>query len=589
MRKLFIVSIALALFSTSLLSLPPAAASLPARYASARGEIIVKLKANAGDFFSASQSNPVSPQTNQLLDFAQVVAEGAGDLREANLREAIQPLVPLMADSKTGEMVSRLGLDRTFVLQFDETQDLEEILNNLKANDAVEYAEPNAKIESGSVMPNDPGFAQQWGLRNPGLSVGGYPANLGADIHATQAWELTTGSANVLVAVTDTGVDITHPDLAPNIYTNPREIASNGIDDDNNGYVDDVHGYNVADRNNDITDITGHGTEMSGIIAAKLNNEIGISGVSQSKIIPVRFFRRTGPRDIDIEATIAGAARALIYSIAAGASIINASWSQTTLDEPEFQTLKDAVSATNDAGILLVCIAGNLPYNLDFRNVYPAKFLIPNQIVVTASQYNDEIWHAPFDPSNFKPGYGTRSVDLAAPGMDIFTTAARGDCESCSRSTDPSQWYSTIDGTSASAAYVSGVAALIKSHYPNANAITMKRRIVESVDVRNALRDFVRTSGRLNAYHALTIELQIVPPVLTKLKFKQSGKIFIIGQNMQVGATLVFGSKTIVVAKGTAEQLVTSIPLTDFPVGVPTQVKLRNPDGGESQTLTITR
>jgi subtilisin family serine protease len=589
MRKLFIVSIALALCSTSLLSRPPAAASLPARYASARGEIIVRLKEQARDFFSASHSNQASPQGNQLLDFAQVVAESAGDLREANLQEAIQPLVPSMGDSKAGEMVSRLGFDRTFVLQFDENQDLEAILSNLKANEAVEYAEPNAKIETGSVIPNDPGFAQQWGLRNLGLSVGGYPASLEADIHVTEAWEITTGSTDVLVAVTDTGVDITHPDLAPNIYTNPREIASNGIDDDNNGYVDDVHGYNVADRNNDITDITGHGTEMSGIIAAQLNNEIGISGVSQSKIIPVRFFRRTGPRDIDIEANIAGAARALIYSIAAGASIINASWSQTTLDDTEFQTLKDAVLATNDAGILLVCITGNLPYNLEVKSVYPAKFLIPNQIVVTASQYNDEIWHVPFDPSNFHPGYGIRSVDVAAPGMDIFTTAARGDCDSCSQSTDPSQWYSTIDGTSASAAYVSGVAALIKSHYPNANAIMMKRRIVESVDVREALRNFVRTSGRLNAVKALTIELQIVPPTLTKMKFKPSGKIFIVGQNLQVGATLIFGSKTIVVAKGTAEQLVTNIPVTDFPSGVPTQVKLRNPDGGESQTLTVTR
>lgn len=589
MRKLFILSIALALCSVSLFSIQPAAASFPAPYASAHGEIIVKLKENAGDFFSVNRSHQVSPDGNQFINFAQVVAESAGELRDANLYEAIQPLAPLMADSKTGEIVSRLGLDRTFVLQFDENEDLEAILDNLRANEAVEYAEPNAKIETGSLIPNDPGFAQQWGLRNPGLSVGGYPADLGADIHATQAWEITTGSANVLVAVTDTGVDITHPDLAPNIYTNPGEIAGNGIDDDNNGYIDDVHGYNVADKNNDITDITGHGTEMSGIIAAKLNNETGISGVSQSKIIPVRFFRRTGPRVDDIEANIAGAARALLYSIAAKASIINASWSQETLNDTEFQTLKDAVSATNDAGILLVCIAGNLPYNLDFRSVYPAKYQIANQIVVTASQYNDEIWHVPFDPLNFKPGYGTQSVDLAAPGMDIFTTAARGDCENCSRSVDPSQWYSTINGTSASAAYVSGVAALIKSKYPEANAVIMKRRLIESVDVRNALKSFVRTGGRLNAENALLIELQIVPPVLTKLKFKASGKTFIIGQNMQVGATLVFGSKTVVVTKGTAEQLVTNIPVTDFPIGVAVQVKLRNPDGGESQTLTVTR
>jgi subtilisin family serine protease len=482
------------------------------------------------------------------------------------------------------QLASRFGMDRTFIMQFDESEDLESIINRLQANEAVEYAEPNARIEIGATKPNDPGYVEQWALFNQGISVGGYPASLRADIHAEEAWELTTGSPNVLVAVTDTGLDITHPDIAENVYTNPREIAGNGIDDDNNGYLDDVHGYNVADRNNDITDVSGHGTEMSGIIAAKMNNQTGISGVSQSKIIPVKFFRRTGSQLGEVEATIAGAARALMYAIASGASIINASWSQTTLDDTEFQTLKDAVSATNEAGLLMVCIAGNVPYNLDVKNVYPAKLLLPNQIVVAASQYNDEIWHVPFDPGNYRSGFGIRSVDLAAPGMTIFTTAARGDCESCSRSTDPTQWYSTIDGTSASAAYVSGVAALIKSKFPEANSTVMKRRIVESVDTKEALREFVRTGGRLNAYNALTIDLKVTPPVLTKLKFKPSGKIFIIGQNMQVGATLVFGGKTIVVAKGTAEQLVTNIPVTDFPPGVPTQVKLKNPDGGESQT-----
>lgn len=589
MRKIFIVSIALALGSTSLFSLQPVAASKSARYASARGEIIVRLKENVGDFFATQQSSQASSQGSQLTDFAQVVAESAGELRATSLQESVQPLVPAIADSNVNEIIARSGLNRTFVLQFNENDDVEKILDNLRANQAVEYAEPNAKIETGSIVPDDPGFAQQWGLRNLGLSVGGYPATLNADIRATEAWEITTGSPDVLVAVTDTGVDIGHPDLAANIYTNPLEIPNNGIDDDNNGYIDDVHGYNVADKNNDIADITGHGTEMSGIIAAKLNNETGISGVSQSKIIPVRFFRRTGPAPDDVEANIAGAARALIYAIAAKASIINASWSQTELNDTEFQTLKDAVSATNDAGILLVCIAGNIPYNLDVRSIYPANFLIPNQIVVGASQYNDEIWHVPFDPLNYHSGFGIKTVDLMAPGMDIFTTAARGNCLSCSTSIDPAQWYSTIDGTSASAAYVSGVAALIKSKYPNANAVIMKRRIVESVDVRNELKPYVRTGGRLNALNALTIELQIIAPVLTKLKFKPSGKIFIIGQKMQVGSTLVFGSKAITVTKGTDEQLVTNIPVADFPPGVPTQVKLRNPDGGESQTLTVTR
>jgi subtilisin family serine protease len=589
MRKSFVVLIALAL-SSSQLSIKPAAASKPAsRSRSAHGEVIVKLKQGARDLLPVSQLGEPTSQANSLLDTAQVVAESAGSLSGENLREAIQPLAPAFSDGKAAEIVSRLGIDRTVVLKFDESQDIESVINNLRANGAVEFVEANARIETGSMIPNDPNFFEQWGLRNLGLSVGGYPAKLEADIKATDAWEITTGSPNVLIAVTDTGLDIAHPDIAPNVYTNPREIANNGIDDDNNGYVDDVHGYNVADKNTDISDVAGHGTEMAGIIAAKQNNNLGISGVSQSKIIPVKFFRRIGPNPTDVEATIASAARALMYAIAAGASIINASWSQTTLDDTESQTLRDAIVATNEAGLLMVCIAGNLPYNLDVKPVYPASFLLPNQIVVAGSEFNDEIWHVPFDPLHYLGGYGTRTVDLAAPGTTIFTTSARGDCESCSRSTDPAQWYISIDGTSASAAYVTGVAALIKSQYPDANYITIKRRILESVEVREALRTYVRTSGRLNAYGALTISLQTIPPVLRKLKFKPSGKIFLIGEKLQIGATLFFGNKSILVTKGTDEQLVTNISTSDFPAGVPTQVRLRNPDGGESQTLTVTR
>ncbi len=142
---------------------------------------------------------------------------------------------------------------------------------------------------------------------------------------------MTKGNPDVIVAVTDTGIDINHPDLAQNIYTNPLEIPDNKIDDDHNGYIDDVHGFNVANMNGDVTDIVGHGTQVSGIIAAQADNNVGIAGVTQSKILPVRFFRKTGPNPGEYDATVAEAARALIYSVAAGASIINASWRSLVL------------------------------------------------------------------------------------------------------------------------------------------------------------------------------------------------------------------------------------------------------------------
>ncbi len=583
MRKLLVLSFALTLSLTIVSLNGKSSAQRASRLASAGGEVIVKLKAKTG-------ASAVAPQGNQLLVTAQAVG---GNFLRTDISDAVEPLVPVTGKTRASEIIAEHGLDRTFVLKFDPNADLEAIINDLKANPEVEYAEPNVSVTVGGIIPNDPGFPDQWALRNLGIGVGGYPATLDADIKATQAWEITTGSPDVLIAVTDTGIDINHPDLAPNIYTNPREIPGNNIDDDNNGYVDDVHGYNVANKNSDVQDVAGHGTQMAGIIAAKLNNTVGIGGVSQSKIIPVKFFRRVGPAPEDIRVTIADAARALLYSVAAGAHIINASWSSglIVLSDEEVQTLRDAVTATADAGVLLVTIAGNEAYNLDVRNYYPAKFRSPNQIVVAASQYNDELWHQPFAPNNIFSGFGKTTVDLAAPGMTIFTTAARGDCSGCTQATDPNAWYATIDGTSASAAYISGVAALVKSRFPTANYVILKRRLLESVDVRDSLKPFTITGGRLNALGALTIELTTIAPVLTKLKIKSNGKTFIIGDKMQDGATLLVGNKAYPARfkNGDFTRLVTSVAPGDFPPGVAVQTRLRNPDGGESNLLTITK
>ena len=604
MRKLILVSLALLLCLASVTLTRPSSARRESRYASARGEIIVKFKANAVDAFSSSDTSTLTTQAvastsrqGSVRRLAETVGAEAGKLRSrffdllAPAAVDRQATAAVAAEDSRGEILSRYGFDRTVVMQFDVGADLEEVLARLQAHEAVEYAEPNYPVEVGAVVPEDPRFTEQWALRNLGLGVGGYPATWKSDIKALEAWEITTGSPDVLVAVTDTGFDTTHPDLAPNLYTNAGEVADNNRDDDGNGYVDDVHGYNVVDKNSDISDVTGHGSEMSGIISAKLGNGIGISGVSQSRILPVKFFKQVGPDPEDVTATIAGAAKALLYAIAAGADIINASWSQTSINETELQTLREAVSATNDAGILLVCIAGNRGSNLDVTSIYPAKLGFPNQIVVAASEFNDDIWHPPFDPYSIKSGYGKNSVDLAAPGVTILTTTAHGSCLDCVNSEDPTDWYRVIDGTSASAAYVSGVAALIKSRYPDENVTTIKRRLLESVETRPQLRDYVRTGGRLNALGALTITLPITPPVLTRLKIKASGKTLIFGDNMQDQAVLVIGTATYPARYKNEDfsRLVTHLPVETLPVGTPFQVRLRNPDGGESQPLTLTR
>ncbi|HXG93672.1 MAG TPA: S8 family serine peptidase [Blastocatellia bacterium] len=587
MRRTSIIALALLL---SLIAVAPTSRLSAAKHRRnpatyAPGEVIVKLKASSHALAAARDSR-------ELMSIAQV-ADDAGTTRSA--RE-VEPVSISTANEKVAGIISRRGLDRLFVMKFDASADVDSIIEALNQSDEVEYAEPNYRITLGTVIPNDPQFFDQWPLRNVVAFVGEYPSTPAADIKATEAWDITTGSAEVIVAVTDTGIDQTHPDLARNIYTNPREIPGNGIDDDKNGYVDDVHGFNVADNNGDTSDIVGHGTQMAGVIAAEINNNVGISGVSQSKLLPVRFFKKTGPSPFDYDGTVADAARALLYSIAAGASIINASWrtllSVDRVSEEESRALEEAVAATGDAGALLVCIAGNEGFNLDYSKIYPASYLKPNEIVVAASDPNDEIWHPPFYPYQINSGFGPHTVDLVAPGISVLTTQARGDCLECTSSDNPDEWYTRGDGTSLSAAYVSGVAALVKSRYPQDNGILIKRRIIESVDVREQLHDYVITSGRLNARNALTVSITVTPPVLDRIKYKSgSGKLFIYGSGIQRDVTVIVGGKGYA-AKPKSEDLtvmLARVPNSAFPQGVAVPIKLRNPDGGESIVITYTR
>ena len=582
MRKL--QGLTLVLMICLLAALPQASRTAvnPAQTKSYRapGEIIVKLKEPALDLAAGNYDE-------QLM----LVARSVGEAGRGVQLSAVESLAPPTTNRAVSEIISRRGLDRTFVLKYAPDTDIDSLIASLSANEQVEYAEPNYRIKPASFIPDDPDFEQQWGLRNLGEGVDNNASTLDADIKALQAWEITTGSPDVIVAVSDSGVDITHPDLAPNVYTNPGEIPDNKIDDDRNGYIDDVHGYNVADQNGDTSDVTGHGTQMAGIIAARLNNTVGISGVCQSKILPAKFWKRTGPLPEDFDATVADAARSLLYSIAAGASVINASW-RTLLPagevpDEEVQALKDAVSATNDAGVLLVCIAGNEGFNNDFSKVYPGAYQLPNEIVVAASDYNDTLWHPTLDPFTIKTGFGVRTVALTAPGVSVLTTFARGNCIDCKSSDDPASWYGRIDGTSASAAFVSGVAALVKTMHPTDHVIIIKRRILEGVERRDNLAPVVMTGGRLNALGALTSEPVTVPPALTSVIYTGK-KLFFEGSNMKTGALAIVGGTSYpTTAKGA--RLLAKIPKKVFPVGTPVQVKLLNPDGGLSQTFTITR
>lgn len=338
----------------------------------------------------------------------------------------------------------------------------------------VESVELNYRVTVAQI-PNDPRFSEQWGLHNIGQTGGAFDA----DIDAPEAWDVTTGS-NVVVAVIDTGVDYTHEDLRANMWINTGEIPANGIDDDGNGYVDDVHGYDFLNNDNNPADDNGHGTHVAGVIAAAGNNGVGITGVNwgSAKIMPVKFLGADG------SGNIVNAIRALRYATAMGAKVTNNSWTGGGYS----QALLDAIMEADAEGALFVAAAGNDGLNTDFAQVLPAGYDAPNVIAVTATdQYdNKPAW----------ANYGATTVDLAAPGMDILSTVPRGVCGECTTG------YSYMRGTSMAAPFVAGVAALVLGQNTLSPA-DLKKRLMATADKLPSLGGRTASGGRLNADHAV--------------------------------------------------------------------------------------
>jgi subtilisin family serine protease len=289
-------------------------------------------------------------------------------------------------------------------VKLPEGADIEEALEIYLEDPDVEYAEPNYFVYANVSTPNDSDFTRLWGLHNTGQNVNETNGTIDADIDAPEAWDVTTGSSDVVVAVVDSGVDINHPDLQPNIWTNPGETPDNGIDDDANGYIDDVSGWDFSFNDNDPRDANGHGTHVAGTVAAAGDNGIGVTGVSWSaKIMALRFLDAWG------SGTTANAISAIEYASAMGADIINNSWGGGGYSE----SLKEAIEAS---GALVVCAAGNDGWDTDaFIPHYPSGYASTNIIAVAASDQDDN--------RAYFSNYGPFSVDVAAPGTNIYSAA----------------------------------------------------------------------------------------------------------------------------------------------------------------------
>jgi len=362
-----------------------------------------------------------------------------------------------------------------YLVALPQTMKVQDAVFRLKQESEVEYAEPDYKVHI-LTTPNDPYFNDLWGLNNTGQTGG----TADVDIDAPEAWDISTGSEEIVIADIDTGIDINHPDLAQNIWTNPGEIPGNGIDDDGNGYVDDVHGWDFANEDNTIYDgIDDHGTHTAGTIGAVGNNGVGVCGVNWNvKIMPLKFLENgTGNTSDAIEA--------FAYVANMGVKITSNSWGYVG---PPEQALMDAMQACN---ALHICAAGNDSIDNDAGypdySDYPASFPLDNIISVAATDHNDEL--------AYFSNWGANTVDLAAPGVDIKSTVPTD------KYNPP---YASFSGTSMATPHVAGVCGLLMAKFPDKSLTEIKQMILGSVDQKESLQGLVLTNGRLNAYRALS-------------------------------------------------------------------------------------
>lgn len=372
--------------------------------------------------------------------------------------------VKILGRGNTLVSVASMSRSASRLEPYDAARD---ICPELIASGAVRACSPDFVLKT-TAVPNDPELSQVWGLSAP------------AGINATGAWDISTGSENIIVAVIDTGIDYNHPDLRANMWFNPAEIPGNGIDDDNNGYIDDVHGINASGSGprGDPLDEHGHGSHIAGVIGASSNNGLGVAGINWNvKLMALKFMGSTGV------GSISGAVEAINYMTSMkekGFNLIvsNNSWGGGGYSQP----LLNAIEASTRAGVIFVTAAGNTAADNDLNPSYPANYEL-NDLLSVASI--DQRLHL----SSFS-NTGSTTVDIAAPGTRILSTYAGGG-------------YEYLSGTSMAAAHVSGTLALASSVF-NENSTSLIKRLYESGRPESSLTGLVRTSRIVDAYRLLS-------------------------------------------------------------------------------------
>lgn len=375
------------------------------------------------------------------------------------------------------EMYQAGGNSRLYRVR-SEAVDTTTLLNEMKRNSAVEWAEPNYVIEAFDTMPNDPNFSNLWGLNNTGQIVNNRLGKAMADIQALKAWSITTGTQNVVVGVIDSGIDYNHPDLAGNMWTAQQQYQLN-VGSSNITCPAGTHGFNAITLTCDPMDDFMHGTHVAGIIGAQGNNSLGVTGVNwKTSIVAFKFLGSNGTGyTFDAVLTI----QAAIQMKAQGVNIrvLNASWGSNS----ESAALKQAIDEAGANDILFVAAAGNSARSNDLVPSYPAAYTSPYQITVAASDSDDTL-------ASFS-NWGVSTVQVAAPGVNI-------------QSTMPNNSYAFLSGTSMASPHVAGSAALILSAC-QLSTQALRTIVMNGIDPIPSHAGMTATGGRINVYRSLTM------------------------------------------------------------------------------------
>ena len=381
--------------------------------------------------------------------------------------------VGLFAAAPGLRVLGGLGLPGQLLLEASAAADA--VLSMLASQGIVSAYEPNLPISvsalTASSTPDDPRYGDLYGLHNTGQSGG----TADADIDAPEAWQVSTGSRDVIVGVVDTGIDYTHPDLAANIWVNPGEIAGNGIDDDGNGFVDDVHGYDFVNNDGDPFDDNGHGTHCAGTIGGVGNNGTGVVGVNWDvSLMGLKFLSADGSGSTSDAIQAINYATMMRTQYGHNIRVTSNSWGGGGSSD----AMRQAIEAGAAADILFVAAAGNDGADNDANPQYPASYLSEAVVSVAATNRNDAL-------ASFS-NYGATSVDLAAPGAGIVSTV-------------PGGGYASYSGTSMATPHVAGAAALALAVDPSLSVADLKTALLSTVDGVSGLTGKLLTGGRLNA------------------------------------------------------------------------------------------